>query len=304
MALENLHIFDWNRARGRIDTSGTRYHFKTWAEGVWVLEGSENLLASEGLKSFHDFFKIKGDLVDVNPQSRVRKIRLGRDNDVFFLKLHSNYVKSSLKTFFRPTPMVMKELMNLMHYAKLGFDRLEPVAWGWRPQRGGGDSFLLVSELKDFRPLSDWVSERALLSNPLERRDIRKTVASMLSSMHRGGIAHVDLFSWHVFLKKSETGFLVQPIDLERTRIRGIWPWSPFRHRLKMASDLASLHLTVPYPEIGFGERLDFFMRYRGRKHLTKTDRSLLKHVIKESKRRGVKNKFKPYGVADKLMGD
>jgi hypothetical protein len=302
MALENLQIFDWNRARGRIDTSGTRYNFKPLAEGVWVLRGNENLLASDGLKSFNDFFALEGELVDVNPLSRVKRIRLGSNKEVFYLKLHINYVKSSLKTFFRPIPMVMRELENLMHYARLGFDHIEPVAWGWNPRKGGGDSFLLISDLRGFRPLSDWLSERALLSDPLKRRDIRRALAKMLLDMHKAGIAHVDLFSWHVFLKQSDTGFITQPIDLERTRIRNLWPWSPFRHRRKKASDLAALHLTIPFPKVGYGERLDFFLQYRGHKRLTKMDRALLKLVVKESKRRGVKNKFKPYGVADKLM--
>ena len=301
MALENLRIFDWNRAGGKINTSGTRYHFKPWSEGVWVLGGGENLLKSFGLKSFHDFFEVKGDIVDVNPRSRVIKALLGPKKKIFYLKLHKDYVKSSLKTFFRPIPMVMKELTNLMHYARLGYDHLEPVAWGWRPRKGGGDSFLLVSNLAGFKPLSEMLSERALLSDPIERREIRKTVAEMLSRMHGAGLAHVDLFSWHIFLKRAGKGFIAQPIDLERTRVRTLWPWSFLRFRRKEASDLAALHLTVPFPDVGYGERLNFFLQYRGHRRLDRKDGALLKRVIKESRRRGIKNKFKPYGIAGRL---
>lgn len=301
MAWENIKIFDWNRAGGRIDTSGTRYHFKPWSEGVWVLGGNENLLKSFGLKSFHDFFEVKGEIVDVNPRSRVIKALLGPHKGIFYLKLHKDYVKSSLKTFFRPIPMVMRELENLMHYARLGYDHLEPVAWGWRPQKGGGDSFLLVSNLEGFTPLSKMLSERALDSDPTKRSEIRKTVAELLSRMHRAGLAHVDLFSWHIFLKRTEKGFIAQPIDLERTRVRTFWPWSSLRFRRKKASDLAALHLTVLFPDVGYGERLNFFLQYSGHRRLDRKDRSLLKRVIRESRRRGVKNKFKPYGIAERL---
>jgi hypothetical protein len=303
MAFENIKILDWNRAKGKIDTSGTDYVLNSLGDGVWILKGNEELLHSEGLKKFEDFTALRGEVVDVNPQSQVHRIRLGPNKKIFYLKLHKNYVRSSLKTLFRPLPMVMKELSNLMRYARLGFDSLEPVAWGWRPAMGGGDSFLLISNLENFRSLSDWLSDSTVVSNLSKRREIRKALKEMLSLIHRGGIAHVDLFSWHIFLKQTDNGFITQPIDLERTRIKGHWPWSPWRFYKKKISDLAVLHLTVPFPEVGYGERLNFFLDYRGHKRLTFMDRRLLKMITKEAKRRGKKSKFRPYGVVDNLNG-
>jgi len=124
----------------------------------------------------------------------------------------------------------------------------------------------------------------------------------MLAKMHCGGLAHIDLFSWHVFVKKTGEGhFLAHPIDLERTKVKGGWPWSQWLIRRKQANDLAVLHLTVPWPQVSSAERMRFYHAYCKSLGIRKKDRSFLKLILATARHRGRKRKFKPFGVAARL---
>ena len=284
-----------------IDTSDTRYEFESWAPGVWTLGGWRDYLLSVHLNDLDDFIKLRGEVVDRNRRSRVHRISLGSPPRTFYLKLHRGYVKRSWKHFFKPRAMVEQELANLMNYARAGLDALEPVAWGCRSRKRGGDSFLLLSELEGYRSLQDWLSDRQVMAHPVRRRSLRQAVARMLRGIHEAGLAHVDLFSWHIFLKPEGDEFLALPIDLERSRIRGPWPWSSRRILEKQANDLAVLHLTVPLPQVGSGERMRFFLDYRNHQRLSWDDKKLLQRILTIARHRGRRGKFKPFGVADRL---
>lgn len=284
-----------------IDTSDTRYKFESWAPGVWTLGGWQEFLRSQRLNDLDDFIKLRGEVVDRNRRSRVHRISLGSPARTFYLKLHRDYMKRSWRRFFKPMAMVEQELANLMNYARAGFDDLEPVAWGWRRPQKGGESFLLLAELEGYRSLQEWLSDRDLTADPARRRTLREAVTRMLTRIHQAGLAHVDLFSWHIFLKPQGDAFLALPIDLERSRIKGAWPWSSRKIMKKQANDLAVLHLTVPWPQVGFSERMRFFLNYRGHQALSRDDKRLLRKVLAIARHRGRQKKFKPFGVAERL---
>ncbi len=284
-----------------IDTSNTRYEFELWDSGLWTLRGWQDFLRSLDLNCLDDFIKLRGEVVDRNRKSRVYRISLGSPARTFYLKLHRGYVKRSWRRLFRPRAMVEQELANLMNYARAGFDALEPVAWGRRLSKGEGVSFLLLAELDGYRSLQEWLSEGETASTTLVRRSLGEAVARMLASIHKAGLAHVDLFSWHIFLKHQGDEFLALPIDLERSRIKGFWPWSSRRILEKQANDLAVLNLTVPWPQVGSSERMRFFLDYRGHHSLNRNDKRLLRKVFAIARRRGRQKKFKPFGVADRL---
>ena len=286
-----------------IDTSGTCYEFKPWATGVWALAGRHELLKSLGLREFDDFFLLRGEVVDRNRRSQVHKLQLGSPPVTFYLKLHKGYVIRSWKSCFRAASVVQRELENMMHYARAGLGALEPVAWGWRPCRGGGDSFVLINELEDYRPLEDWISDQTVLVDADKLHSIFEAVARMLVCIHGAGLAHLDLFSWHVFLKEEGDKFLVQPIDFERSMIKGNWPWSSWQIRKKQASDLAALHLTIPWPQISFSKRMRFFMSYCGHRRLSRSDKFFLRRVLKMARHRGRMKKFRSYRVGEMLRG-
>jgi hypothetical protein len=286
-----------------IDTSGTRYEFARWSPGVWALRPWQEFLDAVPLRQMDDFMRLRGEIVDRNRRSQVHRIQLGSPEKVFYLKVHKDYVRHSWKGLFKAVPMVAQELTRLMDYARAGLDALEPVAWGWRPRGMGGDSFLLTAELKGFRSLDSWLSDASVGEDRVKRRAIGKAVAGMLDRMHRSGLAHVDLFAWHVFLKPMGSTFQAQAIDLERSRIRSPWPGSSHRILKKQANDLAMLHLTVPWPQVSHSERMRFFLDYRGHNRLTLADKRFIRASMKVAKHRGRRSKFKRFGVAQQLRG-
>ncbi len=286
-----------------INTINTRYEYKLWSPDVWALNGWYDFLETAKLRNMDDFMSLQGEIVDKNRRSQVHKIDLGSSSRTFFLKKHENYVKRTWKTFFRSVPMIKWELKNLMCYARAGFDALEPVACGWRSKKGGGDSFMLLAELEGYKSLQDWLSDPDVLDDPIMVRSLSNAVAGMLHRIHKAGLAHVDLFSKHVFLKHHGNKFLAQPLDLERTKVKGNLPWSSWHIRRKQVFDLAALHLTVPWPQVGYTKRLRSFLEYLGHSNLSQDDKLLLRKALKIAADKGQHPKFKSYGVADRLIG-
>ena len=119
--------------------------------------------------------------------------------------------------------------------------------------------------------------------------------------MHEHGLAHIDLFAWHVFAKKDGDKWIAHPIDLERTKRQGNWPLSKLVSRYKQASDLAAPHLTIPWPLIGWSERMRCYHYYCQFRKFSQGDRAFLSRVLSIAKHRGRKSKFQFYGVAEKL---
>ena len=278
-----------------VDTSGTRYKIDCKSGGVCVFRGWEDFVESVGLKEFDDFLYLNGQVVDRNKRSVVYQLELGNKKEIFYIKIHRNYFKKGLNTFFKKIPYCKIELNSMMHYARAGLDELEPVAYGWRP--GKEDvGFLLIKELKNYQSLKDWIKSPECVSRK-ERQSIAKAVATMLYKMHQNGIAHIDLFSWHVFIKK-EDGYVAHPIDLERTKLKGNWPWSGWLFLWNRATDLAVLHLTVPWPQIGFAERMKFFQEYCRLCDVNVNKRFFLKLILVIARNRGRKKKFYRYGVS------
>jgi hypothetical protein len=285
-----------------VDTTATRYKFKSFAKDVHVLDGWQKFLHACGLNSFENFIALTGEVVDQNSRSVVHRIKLGDPPRIFYLKCHKNYVKRKASAFFRPEPMIYNELENMMHYARAGFDALDPVAWGWQRGKGGGNSFLLITELTDFKSLQTFFDDDLVMGSVKKRQAISNTLSSALAAIHDAGLAHEDFFTWHVFIIGSPlSGYKIQPIDLERSKKMGKMIWSSFRIKRKQLDDLATLHLTVPWPLVSFSERMRFFHDYRIKRGMSGSGRKILKAILERAKHRGGRRKFKPYGIAIKL---
>lgn len=208
-------------------------------------------------------------------------------------------MKNGLGTFFKKVPYCKIELNNMMHYTRAGLAELEPVAWGWRS--GKEDvAFLLIKELDGYVSLQEWLKSPDCFSAK-KRRKVSTAIARMLALMHSYGLAHIDLFTWHIYLKKDGDGFKAHPIDLERTKVKSFWPWSPWIMRYKQVNDLAVLHLTAPWPQISFSERMRFYYDYCSFVGIKPGDRSFLKRIMAIARHRGRKRKFKRFGVAERL---
>lgn len=201
-----------------IDSSGTRYTLLPWSENVHVFDGWQNFLKKNSLVTLENFLKLNGDVVDINKRSVVHKITLGESNKVFYLKVHENYTRKDISTLFKRIPVVQIELENLMYYGRCRLDALEPVAIGWQYNKKTGKGFLLLQDLIGFKSLQKWLSASDFVHNKLLLQKMTNSLADMVSTVHENGLAHMDLYSWHIFMKKEGDDFICQPIDLERTK--------------------------------------------------------------------------------------
>ncbi len=287
--------------RLEIDTTGTRYALEEGDDGLWFFKDWRDFLKSAGLTKFDQFVLLSGEEVDRNRRSLVYRLKLGEDNQVFYLKLHKNYVRRNLTTLYKKVLITQIELTNMMHYARAGLDELEPVACGWKSGEDGVSSFLLIKELDGYQSLQDFLNGPDS-SSKQQRYAVAKAVGAMLAKMHGSGLAHIELFSWHIFVKKTEDGhYLAHPIDLERTIKKDNWPWSQWLIRRKHANDLAVLNLTIPWPQISSAERMRFYHAYCKTMGISKKDRSFLKLILAIEKHRGRRSKFKPAGVFTRM---
>lgn len=282
-----------------IDTAGTRYEIMKKGESLWFLNDWEEFLGSVGLEELDDFLRLSGKEMDRNRRSVVYRLELGVNKTVFYIKIHRNYVKKGLGTFFRKIPYCKIEVNNMMHYARAGLEELEPVAWGWRSGKVNV-AFLLIKELDGYLSLQEWLESPDCLSAK-KRRKVSTAIARMLALMHSYGLAHIDLFTWHIFIKKDGDGYRAHAIDFERTKVKGFWPWSQWLMRYRQANDLAVLHLTAPWPQISFSERMRLYHDYCSFIDIKAGDRFFLKRILAIARHRGRKGKFKRFGVADRL---
>jgi hypothetical protein len=287
-----------------MDCHGPRHQLLDQGKGLWIGKKFLPLFQEAGLTTFDDFCRLTGQEMDRNRRSVVYRLELGPDKEIFYLKLHTNYYKRGLLTLFRKIPYAHLELSNMMEYSRAGLDELEPAAWGWQPGRPEGDvSFLLIKELSGYRSLQEWLKDPAC-ATASQRRPLFQAVARMMATMHDHGLAHIDLFAWHVFAKKEGEQWTAHPIDLERSKRRGSWPWSNLLTRHRQANDLAVLLLTTPWPQVSWAERLRCFHDYcLFRQFPQGGARPFLRSVLAIARHRGRKGKFQRYGVAQQLRG-
>ncbi|MEN8257363.1 MAG: lipopolysaccharide kinase InaA family protein [Thermodesulfobacteriota bacterium] len=285
------------------DCHGTPQELLDQGNGLWIFKKWQSLLQEAGLHEFADFSKLTGKEMDRNRRSVVYRLALGAKKEFFYLKIHTNYYKRGLKTLFRKVPYPKIELANMIEYTRAGLGELEPVAWGWQPGTPEGDiSFLLIKELTGYKSVQDWLKDPAC-ATAKQRQPLARAVAKMIAIMHDHGLAHIDLFAWHIFAKKEGDQWTAHPIDLERTKRQGCWPLSKLISRHKQANDLAVLHLTTPWPQTSWSERMRCYHDYCKFRKFPKGDRSFLAQVLAIAKHRGRKNKFQFYGVAEQLRG-
>jgi len=188
-----------------------------------------------------------------------------------------------------------------MVYARYGFDAVEPVAYGCQTTGGVTRGFLLIEELTGYSSLRELLSQTETIDKKV-LNSLTDHLAETVATIHENGLSHMDLYSWHIFMKQFNNTWRCQPIDLERTVIKGNFPWSQWFVRLKQIRDLAVLHLTVPWPEVKDSVRLRFFLRYRKHQKLTKTDKKIIYRILRVARRLGKKrSKFRLYGVAERL---
>lgn len=286
-----------------IDSKNTPFTFQQLSQNCGVLTEYKAFFNELGLITVDDFFSLRGQIVDKNRRSEVHKIILGNPPKTFYLKLHHNFVKRPKRNPLRKEPMILRELRNMMHYARAGFCELKPAAWGWKKTKKGGRSFLITPELRNYYSLHELLNDpKKNEKNRYKLKDMIWATAMMLRKMHDAGITHIDLFSWHIYLKFEDGNISIQPLDLERTRLCGHTPIIAKKiFKRHIIDDLAALNLTVNWPEITIKDRMTFLKIYLNESSTDRIPRKLIHDIIKRSKHRGIKPKFQQFNVIKEL---
>lgn len=181
----------------------------------------------------------------------------------------------------------MLEAHRAWQLRRAGIATVRPIAWGQR-QRDDGclESFVLTEELAGWLPLHDFVRNRfaPLATRPALGRDralesLLREVAATTAALHRLGYNHRDLYCCHFFVREPSPGrFEVCLIDLERVQHR-----THFRRRW-LVKDLAQLAYSAPRDRIGCRDRLRFLRHYFGAPRLGRSQRRLLRAVVRKQR--------------------
>jgi len=220
--------------------------------------------------------------------SRFSLIQPGGQGD-FFLKRHRHPPwTDQLREFLRRGRFVSggrREWEGIWELRQLGMATVEPVGFGeLRRWVWEAESFLITEELKGASRLTEFIPQH--FSPPLkssllaEKRHLLRNLARLTCCLHGGGWFHRDLYLGHFFVKPREEGDdELYVMDLQRV-IRPRW-----RQRRWRIKDLASLNFSAPSGWFSASDRLRFFKQYRQIVRLGRTDKSLIRRIIRKSKR-------------------
>ncbi|MHC4991596.1 MAG: lipopolysaccharide kinase InaA family protein [Planctomycetota bacterium] len=164
----------------------------------------------------------------------------------------------------------------------LGIAAPAPLAWGSR-KRGWREhqSLLLMAEVPG-RSLERWVPDEidGRLAVPAFRTRLGTELADVVGRLHGAGLIHRDLYLSHIFLDEPRPGAVgIALIDLHRV----IRP--PLRRRRWVVKDLAALNYSTPAAAASLTDRVRWFKRYRGIARLSRPDKSLIRAIVRKTRR-------------------
>jgi len=180
------------------------------------------------------------------------------------------------------------EWQQIERLHRAGIPTMVPVAVGekmrgWFERR----SFLAVEavpgeSLERWVPVKLPVVERGSADAEATklRRDLTREVAKLVSSFHRAGFVHRDLYLSHVFVSFDANGRVVlHLIDLARV-FRPKW-----RRDRWVVKDLAALNFSAPSERISRTDRMRFLRWYLRCDRLDATAKALARRVLAKTRR-------------------
>jgi hypothetical protein len=223
-------------------------------ELLWRHPGYLTLLQEQNLLRFDDFLKVSQGVVvrrRQNGSRSVTRLRLG-PLTAYLKREFRIAAKEKFRNWwdgFGPVGKSVREWRMLRRAQAAGFLVPTVLACGQR----GSQGFLLTAELQDCVPLDKY----AIGASTEEWQGLLKRLASWLAKFHGAGLAHPDLYAWHIYVRVTDQEIGV--LDLARSWQDKFVPW-PERIR-----ELAKLASSLPQGQARAGEFREFLETYLGR---------------------------------------
>lgn len=222
-------------------------------ELLWRHPSYLTLLHEQSLIRFDDFLKLSQGVVvrrRQNGSRSVTRLRLG-PLTAYLKREFRIAVKEKFRNWwdgFGPVGKSLREWRMLRRAQAAGFLVPTVLACGQR----GSQGFLLTAELQDCVPLDKY----AIGASHEEWCSVLRRLASWLAKFHGTGLAHPDLYAWHIYVRLTDQEIGV--LDLARSWRDKFIPW-PERIR-----ELAKLASTLPEERFTEQDLQNFILNYAG----------------------------------------
>lgn len=252
--------------------------------GLSINEACIGLLKESNLASFRELLYFEGG--NVLKKKRFRSITIvelrGR---TFYLKRHVYPLRERIKLLLTWSKRedARNEWENIILLRKLGFNTMNPIAFGERKSWGTPSCSLTMTEnIYGAVKLESYLPEHFAhpLSNDkvIRKREIIKSLAMLANDLHGNGLNHQDFYLGHLFIRPDDGDLFI--IDVQRMHRR-----KSIRRRDRI-KDLAQLcysaHCSKVFTNADF---MRFVHCYLGRDKLTASDRTLIKDIMSKVKR-------------------
>jgi len=220
-------------------------------EIFWRHADYASWMQEHGLVRFEDFMGLNQGVVVRRRQNGSRSVTCLRIGSVTaYLKREFRIAyKEKFRNWwdgFGAVGKSLREWRMLRRVRQAGFLAPLPLACGQR----GSQAFLLTAELEDCLPLAKYLQG----ASPRELHRLTARLGCWLARFHAAGLAHPDLYSWHIHVRVTDQEIAV--LDLARAWQGESIPW---RERIR---ELAVLALSLPAEQWLDRDCRDFLQHY------------------------------------------
>ena len=235
----------------------------------WNLAPEYRALAAD-FGSLEAVFAIEGERLTKDPLSEV--VRIERDGVRYYVKRYWGAGKGLRRYLGRPR--VKAEWQNLKLFAGWGIPTAPIVAHGLERKAGAFvRGALITRELENTVDLAEVASRQDLrLADRAWVQIISRQLAKCTRTLHDHHFTHNDL-KWRNLLvnDKAELFFIDCPT--------GSFWWGPLL-RYRIVKDLACLDKVAKY-HLSRTQRLRFYLQYRQRSRLSRSDKQRVRQILK-----------------------
>ena len=182
-------------------------------EQIIFAEGWKDKFAESGFTKFDDFFNFsdgsqRNELSRRNVQTL--NLNIASEQKTFFVKRFINtHLKDILFArvhFGEFLSQAECEGQNAKLLFASGINTYNPVCLGWQKKLGLEKNSFIVTEKLAGIPFSEFVGQNWGELSQSQKENILTSIAKLIRKTHDAKISLTDLYVWHIFINKKETG--------------------------------------------------------------------------------------------------